>query len=201
VSDWLTPVDGLELPERYRAALLPGETLTDEHGVARTLPRWFYRVESWQAALDTRLSEHFMLWEFIGVDVRETPPLRSFPRYVPCAVLLLATALEAFRQAVGTYVHIAANGGYRSPAHGLTRQASRHCWAAAANIYRIGDDLLHERNVIERYAAVARRTLPGSWIRPWGKDAGMADDHLHIDLGYVSAEPLGPPRQSGAGEE
>jgi hypothetical protein len=53
------------------------------------------------------------------VDVREVEAMRTFPRYVPCAVALLATALEVFRAEVGTFVHIAANGGYRSPGHAL----------------------------------------------------------------------------------
>ena len=86
------------------------------------------------------LTPNFGLWEFIDVDVREAEPLRRFPRYVPCAVTLLARALERFRDHVGTFVHVAANGGYRSPAHALTAHASPHCWGTAANIYRIGDD-------------------------------------------------------------
>jgi hypothetical protein len=71
----------------------------------RTLPRQFLRIDSWDLALDTPLTPHFMAWELISVDVREAPPLRSFPRYVPCALLLLASALELFRLEVGTYVH------------------------------------------------------------------------------------------------
>jgi hypothetical protein len=190
MPDSLERVDGLLLPEEYRRILRPGEELRDEHGQPHALPRWFMRVDSWQEALDTRLTEHFMLWEFIGVDVRESPSVRSFPRYVPCAVLTLAMALELFRAAVGTYVHIAANGGYRSPGHELNRNASRHCWATAANLYRIGDDWLDDRTVVQKYAAIARRTVPGVWIRPWGEAAGEADDHLHLDLGYVTTEPV-----------
>jgi hypothetical protein len=129
----------------------------------------------------------------VQTDVRESPALRSFPRYVPCAVTLLAACLEQFRDAVGTFVHIAANGGYRSPAHALTRNASTHCWAAAANIYRIGDTYLDDRGAIERYAAIARETLPSVWTRPFGTSAGMADDHLHLDFGYVNAVPRDAP--------
>ena len=186
----LPVVDGLTLPDEYRAVLRPGETLTDAAGTDHELPRWFYRVDSWEQALDTPLTEHFDLWEFIGVDVREAPPMRSFPRYVPCAVTALAAALEVFRLAAGTYVHIAANGGYRSPAHALTRQASRHCWGVAANIYRVGDDWLDEEGVIDRYADIARRTIPGVWLRPFGLESGQADDHLHLDLGYVTTRPV-----------
>jgi hypothetical protein len=190
MADGLTPVDALELPDEYRRVLRPGEELEDRNGIHHSLPRWFLRVDSWQEAMDTRLTEDFMLWEFIGVDVREAPELRSFPRYVPCAVLMLATALQLFRNAVGTYVHIAANGGYRSPGHGLTRHASRHCWGTAANIYRVGDDWLESRALIDKYAAIARRTVPGVWIRPTGEADGQADDHLHLDLGYTATEPV-----------
>jgi hypothetical protein len=182
-------VDGLELPDEYRQVLRPGEVLLDSGGRERVLPRWFLRVDSWEQALDTRLTEHFALWEFLGVDVREAAVQRGFPRYVPCAVWLLACALEAFRQEVGTLVHIAANGGYRTPGHGLTRHASRHCWGSAANIYRIGDTLLDDRASIESYGEQARRAMPGVWVRPWGPSPGQADDHLHLDLGYVLVDP------------
>jgi hypothetical protein len=209
LSDLVLPcLDALELPDRYRRVLRPGETLADGRNVPRTLPRHLLRIDSWQSALDTPLTEHFMVWELIGVDVRETPELRSFPRYVPCAVLLLAAGLELLRQEVGTYVHIAANGGYRSPAHALTRHASRHCWGTAANIYRIGNDFLDQRSTIEKYAAVVRRVVPGAWVRPYGSDAGKADDHLHLDLGYTVYEPVGSgdgaettERQADAGHE
>jgi hypothetical protein len=189
-------VDGTGLPDEYRRVLRPGETQKDANGRKRILPRWFLRVDSWAEAMQTELTPHFMLWELIGVDVRETPELRSFPRYVPCAVLLLAGALELFRLEVGTYVHVAANGGYRSPAHGESRNASRHCWATAANIYRVGDTYLDSRTEIERFAAVARQVIPGAWTRPYGYAVGEADDHLHIDLGYTTYEPLdaGTPR-------
>lgn len=183
-------VRGDAMPPAHRALLRPGRAMIGESGEQRVLPREFLRIDSWQQARDTTLTEHFMLWELIGVDVREAPEQRTFPRYVPCAVLLLAQALELFRQAAGTYVHIAANGGYRSPAHDLTRSASRHCWATAANIYRIGDTYLESRDDIERYAALARRVLPGVWVRPYGAVAGEADDHVHLDLGYTTFEPV-----------
>lgn len=179
-----------ELPDTYRRILQPGAPLRDVYGQPRTLPGSFLRIDSWDQALATQLTPHFMLWELIGVDVREAPTLRGFPRYVPCALLLLAAALELFRLEAGTYVHIAANGGYRSPAHGLTRHASRHCWGTAANIYRVGDVYLDSRDDIDRYAAAARRVLPGVWIRPYGIADGEADDHLHIDLGYTVFDPF-----------
>lgn len=178
-----------ELPADMRRLLRPGEALQDRAGIAHTLPSSFLRVDSWAQAMETELTPHFKLWELVGVDVREAPPMRSFPRYVPCAVLLLAAALELFRTEVGTYVHIAANGGYRSPGHALSRHASRHCWGTAANIYRIGSTYLDTREEIEKYAAIARKAIPGVWVRPYGPEDGQADDHLHIDIGYTVFDP------------
>ncbi len=185
----LSVVDGLTLSPEYRKALRPGETWTDSAGRQRVLPRYFYEIPSWDAAMKMQLTPHFLLWEFIQVDVRETPVLLSFPRYVPCAITLLAVCLERFREAVGSFVHISANGGYRSPAHGLSRNASPHCWGVAANIYRIGDTYLDTRPSIERFTLIARETLPGVWTRPYGSPAGFAEDHLHLDLGYVTSVP------------
>ena len=190
-----------DLPPEWRQVLRPGETLHDRTGVARVLPSAFLRVDSWHQALETDVTLHFRMWELIGVDVRETLLARSFPRYVPCAIVLLASALELFRLEVGTYVHVAANGGYRSPAHVLTRHASRHCWGTAANIYRIGDTFLDNREEIEKYAAIARRVIPGVWVRPYGQEDGEADDHLHIDLGYTVFDPVDAPDGSPPEEE
>ena len=191
-------VDALDLDETRRAILKPDELLLDRSGRARRLPRFFYEVESWQAALETRVTEHFQLWEFMGVDVREAQPLRIFPRYIPCAVTLLAAHLELLRQTLGTFLHVAANGGYRSPAHRLTDHASVHCWGAAANIYRIGDDFLDSEEKIDRYSRSANRVLPGVWVRPYGREKGLADDHLHIDLGYVLVTPREAPSDHGS---
>ena len=185
-----------DLSPELRKVLRPGETMQDRAGRARALPSAFLRVDSWQQALDTPASEHFKMWELIGVDVREAPLARTFPRYVPCAILLLAAALELFRVEVGTYVHVAANGGYRSPGHALSRDASRHCWGTAANIYRIGDTWLDTREEIEKYATIARRVIPGVWVRPYGEKLGEADDHLHLDLGYTVFDPVDGPDDS-----
>jgi hypothetical protein len=178
-----------DLPAQWRQLLRPGQTLQDRSGAARVLPSSFLRVESWSQARETVLTPHFNLWELIGVDVREAALARSFPRYVPCAIVLLAAALELFRLEVGTLVHVAANGGYRSPGHALTRHASRHCWGTAANIYRIGDTDLDTREEIEKYAAIAGRVIPGVWVRPFGHEDGQADDHLHLDIGYTVFDP------------
>lgn len=189
----LRVVDARRLPEPMREALRPGALLCDSRGRARRLPRYFYEVPSWAVARETPLSPHFYLWEFIHTDVREAPPLRTFPRYVPCALPLLAACLEVFRDAVGTYVHIAANGGYRSPAHALNASASTHAWGTAVNIYRIGATWLDTREAITRYANVAREALPGVWTRAYGHEPGEADDHLHLDMGYVRSEPRDVP--------
>jgi hypothetical protein len=185
----LPVVDALELDEAHREVLKPGELLPDPNGRLRRLPRFFYRIDSWSAAQSIQLAEHFSLSEFIRVDVREASLLRVFPRYVPCAIPLIAAHLELLRRETGAFVHIAANGGYRTPAHRLTDHASPHCWGTAANIFRVGDELLDTEEKIDYYARIAARVLPGVWIRPYGHDKGMADDHLHIDLGYTVAVP------------
>lgn len=194
-------VDGLELDRAHRAVLRPDGALTDRDGKSRRLPRFFYEVDSWQTAQQVQLAEHFTLWEFITVDVREAEPLRTFPRYIPCAVTALAAHLQILRDAVGTFVHIAANGGYRSPSHRLSRYASTHCWGTAVNIYRIGDDYLDTQEKIERYARIAQKSLPGWWIRPYGNDDGQADDHLHLDLGYLLLVPRESPSENACRRE
>jgi len=185
----LRVVDGLRLEKALRDVLLPGRTVLDDAGHERKLPRYFYEVPTWTAAMELRLSPSFTLSEFIQTDVREAAPLRSFPRYVPCAITLTALCLERFREAVGTYVHIAANGGYRSPRHALSGSATPHSWGTAVNIYRIGSVYLDDREAIERYAALARQELPGVWTRPYGMHRGETDDHLHLDFGFVIAAP------------
>lgn len=192
----LRVVDGLRLPEPYREALKPGALIVDDEGRARRLPRFFYEVGSWRVASELQLAPNFGLHELIETDVREAPLLRRFPRYVPCAVALLAATLSVFRDRVGAMVHVAVNGGYRSPSHQRSRAASTHCWGTAANVYRIGDDYLDSREAIERFAAVALQVLPHVWVRPWGHGPGLSDDHLHLDLGYVTVVP-----REAAGEE
>jgi hypothetical protein len=190
----LKMVDGTTLGAEYRAILRPGELIRDRSRRFRRLPRFFYEIPSWDVALDTQLAPHFQLWEFINVDVRETELLRaSWPRYIPCAVSLLAAYLELLRMEVGTYVHVAANGGYRSPAHRLSRHASAHLWGTAANIYRIGDDWLDDEKNITRYGRIAEKVLPGIRALPWGHGVGETDDQLHLDLGYTVVVPSDAP--------
>jgi hypothetical protein len=186
-------VDGLELDAPVRSLLMPGVAVRDSHARLRRLPRFFYAVESWQTALDTQLTPHFAMWEFMDVDLFEPAPLRRFPRYVPCAVTTLAAHLEVLRAQIGSPIHISANGGYRSPSHGKSIPGSPHCWGTAANIYRIGDQYLDERDAIEKYASLAIDILPALRARPFGPGPGCVDDHVHLDLGYVTAVPTDAP--------
>lgn len=190
-------VDALDLAAPYRSLLMPGVLVRDSHARTRRLPRFFYVVESWAAALEIRLTPHFAIWEFMDVDLYEPAPLRRFPRYVPCAVTTLAANLEVLREHVGAPLHIAANGGYRSPSHGRSTPGSPHAWGTAANIYRIGDDYLDEREKIERYATLATELLPALRARPFGPGPGCVDDHVHLDLGYVTAVPTEAPSEDG----
>jgi hypothetical protein len=194
-------VDGLELDRVHRNVLRPDQLMAERDGKLRRLPRFFYEIDSWQTAQQVQLAENFCLWELLTVDVREAEPLRTFPRYLPCAVTALAAHLQVFREAVGTFVHIAANGGYRSPSHALSRHASTHCWGTAVNIYRIGDDYLDTKEKIERYANIARKSLPGWWVRPYGSEEGSADDHLHLDLGYMLLVPRESPSENACRAE
>lgn len=196
----LPVVDGRTLDEEFRAALRPGELVPDRQGRLRRLPRFFYRVESWDEALASRLTPNFGLWELIDVDVREAEVMRQFPRYVPCAIVLLATHLQVFRDRVGTVVRIAANGGYRSPGHALSTPATPHSWGVAANVYRIGDELMDSREKIEKYTRIVREALPGVWARPFGTGEGTVFDHVHLDLGYTTVVPLDAPGEDGDAE-
>ena len=186
----LRAIDGLDLPEEYRAFLRPGETETDSSGNVHRLPRFFYEVRSWQEAQELRMAPHFTLAELMLVDCREARLLLSeFPHYVPCAILLLARFLEDFRREVGAPVFIAANGGYRSPAHQIGGAKSIHAWGTAANIYRIEDTFLTEARSIEKYGAIAASLSPAVCVRPFGSEPGETNDHLHIDLGFASLTP------------
>jgi hypothetical protein len=192
-SPHLTAIDGRRLAKEYRDALAPGGMRCDLEGIQHRLPRFFYEIPSWDFAMAVRLTPNFGLWELIQTDVREAPILQSFPRYIPCALPLLAFALEQFRAATGTFVHISANGGYRSPGHELScgPVATTHCWGTAVNIYKIGDTLIDTPEIYNRYAQIARESVPGVHVRPFGAGRGEADDHLHIDLGYVVSVPHG----------
>jgi hypothetical protein len=182
----LDVVDGLKLGEEHRALLRPDELVEDENGNAHHLPRFFYAVPSWGKAHETRLAPHFKLAELMTVDCHEAELLlRDFPHYVPCAVVLLARYLEDLRRDADTVVFVSANGGYRSPAHRRNQPKSAHCWATAADIYRIGDTYLNDEKSITRYGDMAAALGPQVFVRPHVE----GDDHLHFDLGYVTVTP------------
>ena len=188
--DELRPLDGLNLSAEYRTLLRPGEAESDSSGTVHHLPRFLYEIGSWQDAREIRLAPHFALAELMLVDCREAELLlRQFPHYVPCAIILLATFLEDFRREVDAPVFISANGGYRSPAHQIGGAKSIHAWGTAANIYRIGDTFLNDAKSIERYGAIASSLGRAVLVRPFGRGAGETDDHLHLDLGFVSLSP------------
>lgn len=185
----LPVVDGVALGAPHRSLLMAGAVIRDSYGRTRRLPRFFYAVDSWELALKTNLTPHFGLWEFMDVDLYEVLPLRTFPRYVPCAVTALAAHLEVLRSAVGQPIKIASNGGYRSPSHGRSVLGTLHSWGTAANIFRVGDENLDERDRIEKYAGITASILPAMRARPYGEVGGGADDHLHVDIGHVVAVP------------
>ena len=191
-------VDAYDMDAEHRAALKPGELMRDREGRARRLPRFFFEVDSWETAKNTQLSPHFALWEFMDIDVRELSLLRQYPRYIPCAVTLMAAQLELLRNDVNTFVHISANGGYRSPSHRLSAHATPHCWGTAVNIFKIGDDLLMGAEPIKKYNRLVTRLLPTVWVRPYGSELGAVDDHLHLDLGYVTLVPREAPSEEEA---
>jgi hypothetical protein len=186
----LRPIDGLNLSAEYRALLRPGEAESDSAGNVHHLPRFFYELGSWQDAHKVRLAPHFTLAELMLVDCREADLLlRHFPHYVPCGIILLAAFLEDLRREVGAPVFISANGGYRSPAHKIGGAKSIHAWGTAANIYRIGDTLLDDAKSLEKYRTIAASLGRAVFVRPFGSRKGETDDHLHLDLGYVSLTP------------
>lgn len=190
MTEPLRVIDGLELSAAHRELLRPGGAMKDSDGRTHFLPRFFYEIESWQEAKECSLAGNFTLAELMTVDCREADLLlNTLPHYVPCAVSVLARFLQAFRERVEAPVFIATNGGYRSPGHAHSRHASPHLWAAAANIYRIGDTFLDDAKSIEKYARIAESIAPGIYVKPFGHGANESDDHLHLDIGYVTAVP------------
>jgi hypothetical protein len=189
-TEKLRAIDGLQLSQEYRSLLRPAETETDVPGNVHRLPRFFYEIGSWQQAHETRLAPHFTLAELMLVDCREATLLLSqFPHYVPCAIVVLARFLEDFRREVDAPVFTSANGGYRSPAHRIGGAKSIHAWGTAANIYRVGDTFLTDGRSLEKYRAIAVSLSPAVFVRPFGHEPGQTNDHLHIDLGFVSLTP------------
>ena len=184
----LKVVDALDLDPELVALLRPGE-VAGEDGQGHRLPRYFYEVPSREAAREVRLAPHFTLGELMAVDVKEPARVRAFPRYVPCAVRLLAFYLERVREAVGAPVHVAVNGGYRSPAHRLSEGACPHMWGTAADLYRVGQVTLRDQSAIETYSRLVEDVSDDLWVKPYGQAPGGADDHVHLDLGYLTLVP------------
>jgi hypothetical protein len=186
----LKVVDAFDLDDELRAVLKPGEMVRDGQGRRHRLPRYFYEIPSKEVAMATRLTTHFGINEFILTDLKEAERLNEFPRYVPCAVRILAFYLEQFRAACGASVHVAVNGGYRSPSHKLAHNATPHMWGTAADVYRIGKDILKTKETIEKYNELAEELSDEITVLPYGHVTGKnADDHVHIDLGYISLVP------------
>jgi uncharacterized protein YcbK (DUF882 family) len=186
----LKVVDAFDLDAEVRSLLRPHEMAEDKQGRQHRLPRYFYEVPSHEAAKDIRLTSQFGLNEFLLVDLKEAQRLRNYPRYVPCAVRLLAFYLQRLREAVGTPLHIAVNGGYRSPAHKMAHNATAHMWGTAADIYRIGTAIVKTQEVIEKYNDLAEQLTDDITTYPYGHVTGSnADDHVHLDLGYITVVP------------
>jgi len=186
----LKVVDAFDLDDELRSILKPGELLRDAQGRRHRLPRYFYEVPSHEVALATRLTAHFAMNEFVLNDLKEAPRLQQYPRYIPCAVRILAFYLEHFRSAAGASVHIAVNGGYRSPSHKMSQNASPHMWGTAADVYRIGSNILRTKETIDKYNDIAEDVSDEIHVLPYGPVTGKnADDHVHIDLGYITLAP------------
>lgn len=182
----LRTVDGLSLPDEHRALLRPGEPSANGTGIVRHLPRFFFEVPSWSDAKKTRIAQHFRLSELTMVDCRESDLLlQGFPHYVPCAIAVLARYLEDFRIEAGVSVYVAANGGYRSPAHQFHGPANTHHWATAADIYRVGDTYLNDAKSIEKYRRAAESLGSEVFAKPYCE----GDDHLHFDVGFLALTP------------
>lgn len=183
-------VDAFDLDDELRTLLKPGEMVKDTEGRRHRLPRYFYEIPDHEAAVSIRLSPHFGLNEFTLVDLKEAARLQQFPRYIPCAVRVLAFYLEQFRRETGASVHIPVNGGYRSPSHKLSLTATPHMWATAADIYRIGTTILKGKETIEKYNGIAEDLSDDIHVLPYGHVTGAnADDHIHFDLGYITVIP------------
>lgn len=183
-------VDAFDLDDELRSLLKPGEMMRDREGRRHRLPRYFYEIPSHEAGMKIRLSPHFGLNEFTLVDLKEAARLQQFPRYVPCAVRILSFYLEQFRTVVGASIHIAVNGGYRSPSHKLAISGTAHMWGTAADVYRIGTTILKTREQIEKYNLIAEELSEDVTVLPYGHVTGHnADDHVHLDVGYVTVIP------------
>lgn len=182
-------VDAFDLDDGLRSILRPGEMVRDHEGRRHRLPRYFYEVPSREEATGIRLAPNFRLNEFMQIDIRETSRLQEYPRYIPCAVRVLAFYLQRVRETIGLSMHVAVNGGYRSPAHRMATSATCHMWGTAVDVYRVGTTILREEDSITKYNRIAEEVSDDLRASPYGHTPGFADDHIHLDLGYVIVTP------------
>ena len=106
----LEEVDGLKLDDGLRRILRPGELMRDRDGRLRRLPRFFYRIPSWEVALETPLSPHFEVWEFLKAeDNLERPTevfgelklLQMLEQFFDRAIYYAAVGYEQAKQGTG----------------------------------------------------------------------------------------------------
>ena len=64
-----------------------------------------------------------------------------------------------------------------------------HTWGTGADIYRVGDRYLDDRESIEKYGQIFATLGAEVYVAPYGSGEGETDDHLHVDIGYVSITP------------
>jgi hypothetical protein len=63
-------------------------------------------------------------------------------------------------------------------------------WGTAADVYRVGSTVLNDSDAIQKYGRLAREIAPSALqVKPYGHDLGSTDDHLHVELGYLTLEP------------
>jgi hypothetical protein len=182
-------VDAVDLDDELRTIFRPGEMVRDKFGRRHRLPRYFYEVPSEELASEIWLTPKFRIMEFVQVDIREHDRLQGWPRYVPCAVRLLAFYLQRIRETVGFSMHVAVNGGYRSPSHRLAQAATPHMWGTAADFFRIGTTILDDKEAIEKFRRLIEDVSDDVWVMPYGHETGKADDHIHLDIGYITLIP------------
>ena len=53
----------------------------------------------------------------------------------------------------------------------------------------MGSVVLRDQNAIETYNRVAEELSDDWWVMPYGHEIGKADDHMHLDLGFVTLVP------------
>jgi len=63
-------------------------------------------------------------------------------------------------------------------------------WGTAADVYRIGSNILKTRESIDKYNEIAEELSDEINVLPYGHVTGRnADDHVHFDLGYMTLIP------------